>query len=329
MMVNCFAHDHRRASPLVGHRKPQLSAHERAGIDAHLGFLKYLHVGAQVARTWSPGVGKKDWAGWTSINWRSDLWSYGFNLLDIGKHFNAEMGFVPRKDIRRGSVWLNYKPRPKIERIRQLFFSSSLVYLTDHRNLLQTREGELSVRVDMEGGTSINVWAGRQFERLDFDWEIRTGALIPEGLYRWNHGGLSVRLDRSRNLSGRVSWSRGGYFSGNRTGVSLQGHLRLFHRMLFETIYGYNRLVFPTRSFSTNTLSERISYSLSPDLFAKVFAQWNDDRKEINLNFLIWYIYMPGSDFYLVYNERWGIGGGSAEVKDRTILGKITRLWNL
>ena len=36
----------------------------------------------------------------------------------------------------------------------------------------------------------------------------------------------------------------------------------------------------------------------------KPYAQWNDARQYANLNFLLRYIYRPGSDFYLVYDQR-------------------------
>ena len=49
----------------------------------------------------------------------------------------------------------------------------------------------------------------------------------------------------------------------------------------------------------------RVSHSFSPNLFLKGFAQYNDDRRTASFNFLVWYIYKPGSDLYIVYNQGW------------------------
>ena len=35
----------------------------------------------------------------------------------------------------------------------------------------------------------------------------------------------------------------------------------------------------------------------------KAFVQYNDDRRLANLNLMLWSIYRPGSDFYVVYNQ--------------------------
>lgn len=52
-------------------------------------------------------------------------------------------------------------------------------------------------------------------------------------------------------------------------------------------------------------LNVRVSHSFSPNLFLKGFAQYNDDRRTASFNFLFWYIYKPGSDLYIVYNQGW------------------------
>jgi hypothetical protein len=46
---------------------------------------------------------------------------------------------------------------------------------------------------------------------------------------------------------------------------------------------------------------------------------------------LLSYIYRPGSNFYLVYNEVWNTPSGAkkVEVKDRTVLFKLAHLFNL
>jgi hypothetical protein len=58
-----------------------------------------------------------------------------------------------------------------------------------------------------------------------------------------------------------------------------------------------------TGPYVTNVLSTRVSYSFSPALFVKSFIQYNDATRTASLNLLLWYIYRPGSDFYIVYNQ--------------------------
>ena len=76
--------------------------------------------------------------------------------------------------------------------------------------------------------------------------------------------------------------------------------------LLVEPNYTRNRIVLPGRPVYTgNVLNLRVSHSFSANLFLKGFAQYNDDRRTASFNFLVWYIYKPGSDLYVVYNQGW------------------------
>jgi hypothetical protein len=70
-----------------------------------------------------------------------------------------------------------------------------------------------------------------------------------------------------------------------------------------------------------------VSYSFSPTLFVKAFAQYNDTRKQASLNLLLWNIYRPGSDFYVVYNQGWNTdlpGPHTIAAKNRSLSLKLT-----
>ena len=60
-------------------------------------------------------------------------------------------------------------------------------------------------------------------------------------------------------------------------------------------------------NYTSNVLNFRVSHSFTPDFYLKGFVQYNDDRKTSSFNFLWWYHYKPGSDFYVVYNQGWDI----------------------
>ncbi len=48
--------------------------------------------------------------------------------------------------------------------------------------------------------------------------------------------------------------------------------------------------------------------------------QYNDDRRLATLNLLLWSIYRPGSDLYVVYNQGWDtdLAGPQARAGART-----------
>ena len=72
-------------------------------------------------------------------------------------------------------------------------------------------------------------------------------------------------------------------------------------------------------------INSRTVYNFSPNLFGKLFLQWNDDSEIVRANLLIRYTYRPGSDLYIIYNELWHGG----DIEQRSIMVKITYFLNL
>ena len=101
------------------------------------------------------------------------------------------------------------------------------------------------------------------------------------------------------------------------------------HQLAIETRYQRNWIKLPeSERFTTNVIGTRISYALNTRFFTKLYAQWNDDAQRASANFLINYIYRPGSDFYLVYDQAWNTSEG-LNGHEWTVLSKFTYLFSL
>lgn len=100
-----------------------------AGLDFSLAFGQNFQAGGFVAKTFTPSSRGKDWAGYLSLIWSSDFFSSDISYTDIGKNFNAEMGFVPRLDMKRLRLNVGIGPRPKILNIRQMLLFNHLIML--------------------------------------------------------------------------------------------------------------------------------------------------------------------------------------------------------
>jgi hypothetical protein len=77
------------------------------------------------------------------------------------------------------------------------------------------------------------------------------------------------------------------------------------------------------QQFEANIVGARFNFSLNTRFFIKLYTQWNDARQYANLNFLLRYIYRPGSDFYLVYDRRMKTADGW-QTEGWTLLTKLT-----
>ena len=80
-----------------------ISDYNRAiGIDGGFVLGPRVSVTTVIAKTFSPDASGKDVAGVVDFGWKSDRFNYGAQYLDVGEKFNAEMGYIPRLDVRAG-----------------------------------------------------------------------------------------------------------------------------------------------------------------------------------------------------------------------------------
>ena len=260
-------------------------------------------------------------------NWQSTVARVNASYTDIGEDFNPEVGYV----YRTGARWLRAELRgtPYLHwyGIRRMWIGPEMDIILNADNQLETRTFIWSTWLELE----TNGWGGlriyRNFENLTEDFEIREGIIIPKGEYSYNN--YSLMLNAEGNVfNGRLGFNIGDFYNGNRRGFELRLDLRLTGRFSLEPRYEFNRITLPQGTFDTNVFGGRVGYSFSTDLFTKLYVQWNSDRELITTNFLINYIYRPGSDFYLVFNQTYSTDGTTAALMDTTVVGKVTYWWN-
>ncbi|MYB92448.1 carbohydrate binding family 9 domain-containing protein [Candidatus Poribacteria bacterium] len=260
-------------------------------------------------------------------NWQSAVARVNASYTDIGEDFNPEVGYVYRTGSRwfrgelRGTPYLHWYG------LRRMWIGPELDIVLNSENQLETRTFIWSTWLELE----TNGWGGlriyRNFENLAEDFEIREGIIIPKGEYTYNN--YSLILNAEGNVfNGRVGFNIGNFYNGTRRGFDIRLDLRLTGRFSLEPRYEFNRVTLPEGTFDTNVFGGRVGYSFSTDLFTKLYVQWNSDRNLITTNFLINYIYQPGSDFYLVFNQTYGTDSMTSGLLDTTLVGKVTYWWN-
>ena len=260
-------------------------------------------------------------------NWQSSIARLNASYTDIGEDFNPEVGYV----YRTGSRWLRGEARatPYLNwyGFRRLWTGPEIDFILNSDNELESRNFIWSTWLELD----TNGWGGfrfsRNYENLIDDFEIREGIIIPRGKYSYNNYNLMLNA-QGQVFNGRFGFNIGDFYNGTRRGFDLRFDIRLTGRFSLEPRYEFNRITLPEGSFNTNIFGGRIGYSFSTDLFTKLFVQWNSDRNLVTTNFLVNYIYSPGSDFYFVFNQTYGTDSVSTGLLDTTLVGKVTYWWN-
>ena len=267
-------------------------------------------------------------AWYIGSNWRDDLFDLSAGYTDIGDNFNPEVGYVRRTGSRRLHSQAEYTPRPRKFGIREIQVGPEVDYVLTQENELETLDITFGGRIELNNGGRINLQSRRTTEQLEEDFDIYDDIIIPIDRYEFISYRASVETDESRMFAGRFGVEVGDFYDGTSRGFDIDAGFKPSGRFVLETQYQFARVELPAGSFDAHVLASRAVYSFSTRFFAKLFAQWNSADDVVSTNFLLNYIYRPGSDFYLVFNQIYDENDGTIGLSESTVVGKMTYWWN-
>lgn len=277
------------------------------GLDGAFVLGRHVTMTTVLAHTFSPDHAGDDTAGVVDYAWKSDRFNYGAQYLDVGDHFNAEMGYIPRLDIRSMKGGAGWTPRPGWGGVRQFSFHSGINYYENHAGIVDSRTQIVEGSMSRQDTSSLYGATTFEYDNLAVPFAT-AGTVLPVGDYSWQYATLSYSSNRTKRMFGTIAGDMGGYYNGDRRTFRLNWNINVGKTLLLEPNYTFNHVQLPGRPlYTSNVMNFRVSHSFSPDFYLKGFVQYNDDRKTASFNFLWWYHYKPGSDLYVVYNQGWDI----------------------
>ena len=312
---------------VIAINKQSADAYNRtAGFDFSYRPRKDLDIRGLWARTLDDGVSEQNDAFYLGGDWRSNRFQVDGSYTDIGGEFNPEVGFVRRRGVRHIRGKAQYTPWPQAFGIRQIETGPEIELVLNRDNELETRELVLDSEFDLESGDWIGFQARHTTEHLTEVFQIQD-AVIPSGDYNFTWFRGSIYGSSSRKVFGELRVEFGEFYHGTRRGIGVDAIIKPNARLSIQPLLEFNRVSLPSKAFNASIFGGRVSYSFSTTLFTKLFAQWSSDRDAASANFLINYIYRPGSDLYLVVNQTYDTEGEGINLRDWTIIGKITYWW--
>ena len=271
--------------------------------DTSLALHRFFTITGFLAKTESPGVSGNDTAGHVNAIWRSPSYRAYAEFTDIQDNFNAEVGFVPRVGIHRTKVHMEWDPRPGRWNIRQMDPMWNIEYTTDQHNRLLTRRLHHMMGFYFEDGSNLTVMYNDYFERLDVPFEIADGVIIPAGVYRFGQPRLRYSTNQSQRLYGGLNYTPQTFFAGTRDDYSGTVGLRVNNRIATEAAFSRSNVDVPGGAFTADLASLRVDYALSPEMTLRTLTQFNSTTDSVTTSVRFNWIYFPGSDLYIAYDE--------------------------
>jgi hypothetical protein len=258
-----------------------------------------------------------------------DRYGFEYEYLKVGDDFNPEIGFVRRFDFRRNRGMLRFSPRPAgIAAVRKFTYQGDFDYVTNLEGRRETQLARATFGIEFQSGDKFNLDYTRNFEFLEEPFPIGEDVVIPVGAYDFQSLNTYYELGRQRKYSGRINFSHGSFYDGQRTEVGYSGRLGFAPKFSVEPLVSINWIDLPQGSFQTTLVRSRFIYTPTTRMFLGALFQFNSEGNALLSNIRFRWEYEPGSDLYVVYSEgRDTSFDGFPYLQNRSFVVKLTKLF--
>jgi hypothetical protein len=281
------------------------SSNRAFGADANIGLGQYANWFNYFSETRSPGLKGSDHAYSSRLEYVDSTHKLILGYLEVGHHFNPEVGFVQRLGFRQPTYSYRYTYYPESKWIRSIspHFRRNIWY-TLGNNDMESDAQHYHLKSEFQDGGHWGIMWNRDFERLDQPFEISPGVEIPTGRYRFN----SFIGHLASNPSARFfaeGWATiGDFYDGTIRGFDLDGGYRHSHNVAWTVSYVRNFVRLPAGNFNTDLVRLRFNWSFSPKSYLQTLSQYNSNTKLIGHNVRLAFLSTSSTGFFLVYNTR-------------------------
>jgi hypothetical protein len=256
------------------------------------------------------------------LSYPNDPWTASISALELEPGYDPAVGFVERRGYRQVNPEIEWSPRLDDHRwIRGLEFSFEGDLQFDMQNELLTRELEFTLlQVNAHDGGRYQFMMSPQYERLEEDFEISDGVVLPAGaVYRFTRYQLEAQTADHRMISVAPEYQWGHFFSGRRRDISLRVDVRPRPGLAVSVEGERNVLDLAEGSFTADVYRLTASTQFSPWISVANNLQFDTVSRELGWQIRFRWIQRPGNDLYLVYTHNWHEGIGVPERRFSTI----------
>ncbi len=276
---------------------------------------------ASLMKVFSSSEKENDWANFIRFGYTIRKFTIEWEHSLIGDGFDAELGFVPRRDIYSISpqVRFNFFPQNSPVSRYNLSFNTNQVYklgkelgtiVNDFRQI----DANYQARFDIEFNSTARINTRLSYSNIfllnDFD-PTRVqedDVFLSSGTdYQFTNLTLSYSSDRRKSLSYMINSTIGQFFNGNRYGINTTLNYRYTPYGNVSLNINYNRinLAHPFVPTDLWLIGPKFDLSFSKKLFLTTFVQYNNQLDNLNINARLQWRYKPASDLFLVYTDNY------------------------
>ena len=255
-----------------------------------------------IAQSRRPGINSENWFGMIGAVQFTDRFAWEVRYDDIGRLFDPGIGFVIRPDQRTLTGYGQYSPRPGWKGVRQLNFSSAVRRIENHDSILETVSIFPAAEIVFQSEDRVQFRYRDTYDFVPSSFFLGP-VLVPQGEYKNRTGGFEVETSPSRRISTLAGFETGAFYDGTIHSANLALKLRPFTQLHVNAEGQLDDVNLPGGAFESLISRLYVSYFLNARLSTRVAIQHSSLFDEFVLNFRLRWIYAPGSELWIVYNE--------------------------
>jgi hypothetical protein len=267
----------------------------------------YLH------KSFSPEGGENDFSSGGFLEYNTRFWKFNLGGQYVGDDFDADLGFIRRKDILTidpVATRIFYPSDSKVN-THTLELRGSSTWGPDLDFLHTDAMVDLEYQIQFRNQNSIEIALNHRYTYLldEFDPTGSDGGVPLPAFSDYNYTKLdfSFRSDRRKAFSFNARTDIGQFFNGYRYSFSSDFRLRLQPYFTASIRSSVNYIELP-EPYSTETiwfLGPKAEVTFSKNLFWSTFIQYNSRDEDFSINSRLQWRFKPLSDLFIVYNDNY------------------------
>lgn len=315
--------------------KPVYNLYNRnLGLEYNLASANNLWTGkATLLKSFSPGKKGNDFSQAANLVFSSRRLNITWQHEYVGKNYNAEVGYVPRRGYIKANPQVGYLFFPHKGNLLSHGPTLNSTLIINESFKQTDRQSFMTYRLTFRNQSTVLGWVSYDYIKLlqPFDPTNSGLSTLKTGSeHTWNAFGGEWTSKPQGKFTHAGSFRYGGYYAnGNRLNITMEAGLRFqpYVKILMSASYNDIRLPKPWGQKTFWLVGPRLDVTMTNNLYVTAFLQYNQQVKNMNLNTRLQWRYQPASDLFIVYTDNYL--PENLSIKNRAVVLKWTYWWGI
>jgi hypothetical protein len=243
----------------------------------------------------------------------------------FGESAEPPLGFAMRTDIQRNDAMLRLTFRPPVAALRRFDVLTFGTYIAHTDGALQDWGIGPALDLTFKSGENVTLYRLQAFTVLDSSFDLADRLIVQPGSFQNSQTGVFFRTAAQRPVSLVGNVQHHPFYGGALYAVSGTLNVAIGARGAVGLTRVFNDATVPAGHLLTNVSALRLGYAFSTRATMSTTIQYDALDHIMNANVRLVYMYRPGSELFVVFNEE-RERGVAPSLQPRTALVKLTYL---